>query len=113
MTSHAAGNAIAPRRHVRRRAVGYLVLTWWIALAGSTALAGSILEQTWPDWWRAVLAAGVWGLNALVIYYWIGGAVYLAPISLPSGFFALFMTGFGGGRLLGNTPVYSALKRSV
>jgi len=33
-----------------------LVLTWWIALAGSTALAGSILEQTWPDWWRAVLA---------------------------------------------------------
>src|SRR2546428_2544556 len=105
MTSQAAGNAIAPRRHVRRRAVGYLVLTWWIALAGSTALAGSILEQTWPDWWRAVLAAGVWGLNALVIYYWIGGAVCFAPISFLSAFFSLCFAGFSCGRFLGTRQV--------
>src|SRR5438445_423422 len=91
---------------VRRLAVGYLVLTWWIALAGSTALAGSILEQTWPDWWRAVLAAGVWGLNALVIYYWIGGPFHVTRIPFLSTLFALLMTVFGSGSYWATTQLY-------
>ena len=113
MTSQAAGNAIAPRRHVRRRAVGYLVLTWWIALAGSTALAGSILEQTWPDWWRAVLAAGVWGLNALVIYYWIGGPFHVTRIPFLSALFALLMTVFGSGSYWATTQLYPTYRVSI
>ncbi len=82
------------------------VVVWWVLLGSLAVLDASRLTQTWTAWPWAFGAAGVWGMNLLLLVYGIGPPFRASrPPTLAAGF-ALFMTVFGSGSYWATTQLY-------
>ena len=67
----------------------------WVALVSVALLQGPWLDTAWPGWSAAFWAAGVWGLNALLLRYGIGRPFDVGRVPVLSLTFALVMSVFG------------------
>ena len=87
-------------------AVGYAVLAVWVGLLMITAGWSAWLDDVWPAWTVAFVAAAVWGLNVLLVYYMVGPPFTISRIPLLSVVLGFAMTVVGTGSYWATTQLF-------
>lgn len=86
-----------------------IVFSWWLALAVVAVGWGAALDTAWPQWRVGFFAGAIWGLNALLLRYFIGPPFSFGRVVFLSTLFAVAMTVIGTGSYWATTqrfPTY-------
>src|SRR6266487_7014673 len=71
---------VGTQPHRRRTPAALVGVLWyWGALAVAAGLGAGNLSKLWPAWPLGFIAAGIWGLNLLLLVYGVG-----RPLSIGS-----------------------------
>lgn len=77
--------------------VAYLTVAWWTGLGLVAVVGGARLDELWPEWRVGFVAAGIWGINLLLMRYAVGPPFRFGRVIVLSVFFGLMMTLVGTG----------------
>src|SRR5205807_1946269 len=81
--------------------LGLLGALWVVA-----SIFGERLGIVWPRWSLAFWAAAVWCVNLLLVWYGLGGSLFLSRIPLLAVVFGILMTSIGSGSYWATTVLF-------